>query len=118
MQKGLTDRPDHTEQMKRALIENPLAQPDGLGPLMKRLTAESELRRRIAEAVRRGNQKLSRVEQVKRVYIMDREFSLDRDEITPTLKIKRKNVEKSFGSVFDRLYDDPSFGVSVSEAER
>ncbi len=113
VKKGLAD--ETSEQMKRALIENPLAQPEGLDALMRRLTTEAELRRRIAEAVRRGNQKLSRVEQVKRVYILDREFSLDRDEITPTLKIKRKNVEKSFGQVFDRLYEDPSFGISVSE---
>ncbi|HWL84455.1 MAG TPA: long-chain fatty acid--CoA ligase [Polyangiaceae bacterium] len=116
LRQGLVERPVESEQMKRALIDNPLAQPDGLEALMKRLTAEAELRRRIAEAVRRGNQKLSRVEQVKRVYILDREFSLDRDEITPTLKIKRKNVEKTFGGVFDRLYDDPSFGISVQDA--
>ncbi|WP_394827072.1 AMP-dependent synthetase/ligase [Pendulispora albinea] len=116
VQKGLVERPDISERMKKALLDNPLSQPEGLDALMKRLTMEADVRRRIAEAVRRGNQKLSRVEQVKRVYILDREFSLDRDEITPTLKIKRKNVEKTFGSVFDRLYEDPSFGISVSEA--
>ncbi|WP_394848377.1 long-chain fatty acid--CoA ligase [Pendulispora brunnea] len=117
LKKGLVERPDVSDRMKRALMENPLAQPEGLDALMKRLALEADVRERIAEAVRRGNQKLSRVEQVKRVYILDREFSLEHDEITPTLKIKRKIVEKSFGRVFDQLYTDPSFGITV-EAER
>jgi len=117
VQKGLVERPDESTRMRQALMENPLAQPEGLDALMKRLALQADVRRRIAEAVHRGNQKLSRVEQVKRVYILDREFSLEKDEITPTLKIKRKNVERTFGAVFDQLYTDPAFGITV-EAER
>jgi long-chain acyl-CoA synthetase len=79
------------------------------------VSREPELRQRIAEAVHRGNQRLSRVEQVKRVYLLEREFSLDRDEITPTLKVKRKNVEKKFEATLDKLYEDPAFGIVVMD---
>jgi long-chain acyl-CoA synthetase len=103
------------DRMKRALMENPLATPDGLAEVLKTVTAEPELRRRIAQAVQRGNQKLSRVEQVKRVLLLDRELSLEQDEITPTLKVKRKNVEKKLVSAFDRLYEDDSFGITVMD---
>jgi long-chain acyl-CoA synthetase len=103
------------DRMKRALMENPLARPEGLAEVMKTVTAEPGLQQRIAEAVRRGNQKLSRVEQVKRVLVLDRELSLEEDEITPTLKVKRKNVEKKLASAFDRLYEDDSFGITVME---
>lgn len=113
--KGLVDDPASADRMKRALMENPLARPEGLDELMAKVSAQPELRQRIAEAVHRGNQKLSRVEQVKRVYLLDREFSLDRDEITPTLKVKRKNVEKTFEPTLDKLYDDPSFGIVVMD---
>jgi len=101
------------ERMKRALMENPLARPEGLNELMAKVTAHPDLRQRIADAVHKGNQKLSRVEQVKRVHLLDREFSPDEDEITPTLKVKRKNVEKKFASTLDRLYEDAAFGIVV-----
>ena len=112
-QKGIG--PDETAiaRMKKALMENPLARPEGLAELMQKVTTHPELRQRIAEAVHRGNQKLSRVEQVKRVFLLEREFSLDEDEITPTLKVKRKNVEKKFAATFDKLYEDASFGIAV-----
>jgi long-chain acyl-CoA synthetase len=111
--KGLFDDAEAADRMKRELVENPLAQPDGLADVMKKVTTHVELRQRIADAVHRGNQKLSRVEQIKRVYLLDREFSLDQDEITPTLKVKRKNVESKFSPIFDKLYDDPEFGIVV-----
>jgi long-chain acyl-CoA synthetase len=101
--------------MKRALMANPLARPEGLDELMAKVTALPELRQRIADAVKKGNQKLSRVEQVKRVYLLDRDLSLEEDEVTPTLKVKRKNVEKKFAEIFDRLYDDDKFGIIVME---
>jgi len=35
------------------------------------------------------------------------------DELTPTLKLKRKNVETKFKDTFDRLYEDEAFGLPV-----
>lgn len=114
-ERGLTTDEGAIERMKRALMENPLAQPEGLLELMKKVTAEDALKKRIAKAIRAGNEKLSRVEQVKRVFILERELSLDEDEITPTLKAKRKNIEKKFASQFDRLYEDAAFGIVVMD---
>ncbi len=113
--KQLVDDTTAIEPMKRALMENPLARPEGLDQLMAKVTALPELRQRIAEAVNNGNRKLSRVEQVKRVYLLDRDLSLEEDEVTPTLKVKRKNVEKKFAETFDRLYEDDAFGIIVME---
>jgi long-chain acyl-CoA synthetase len=47
--------------------------------------------------------------------LLNRDFSLEEDEITPTLKLKRKNIEKKFASVFDRLYEDEAFGLVVMD---
>jgi long-chain acyl-CoA synthetase len=71
----------------------------------------------VIEAVRRGNAKLSQVERVKRVMLLDRELSLAEDEITPTLKVKRKNIEKRFAEQFDRLYAEEAFGLTVEKRE-
>jgi long-chain acyl-CoA synthetase len=114
-QKGLAPDEATVERMRGALMANPLARPEGLAELMKACAAHAELRQRIAEAVHRGNQRLSRVEQVKRVYLLERELSPDEDEITPTLKVKRKNVEKKFASILDKLYEDASFGIIVTD---
>lgn len=103
------------ERMRRALMENPLARPDGLAEVMKKVSQDKELQERIVKAVRSGNVKLSRVEQVKRIFLLDRELSPDEDEITPTLKVKRKNLEKKFAPQFERLYEDASFGIVVMD---
>ena len=64
-------------------------------------------------AVRRGNAKLAHVEQVKRFAILDRDFSQERGELTPTMKLRRKDVERIHGPMLDRLYEDASFGYDV-----
>ncbi|UQA56737.1 AMP-dependent synthetase/ligase [Polyangium aurulentum] len=113
--KGLAPDPDALEGMRRALVESPLARPPGLDAIMAKVTADPEIRRRIVEAVRRANDKLSRVETIKRVALLERDFSLEEDEITPTLKVKRKTIEKKFTGLFDRLYEDETFGIRVEE---
>lgn len=97
------------------LTNNPLARPEALAPLMAKVTAAEEIRNRVRAAVERANANLSRVETVKKVYLLDREFSAEEDELTPTLKLKRKNVEQKFAAVFDKLYSDPTFGIVVQE---
>lgn len=113
LERGMLDNAEAAETLKRHLRSNPQDRPDALKNLMKELTSDPGLRQRIVKAVREANETFSRVEQVKRVYLLDREFSVEEDEITPTLKVKRKKVEKKFAPVFDRLYEDESFGIVV-----
>ena len=80
---------------------------------MAAVTADPRVRARIAAAVRRANGNLARVETIKKIHLLDRELSITEDELTPTLKIKRKSVEIKFASTFDRLYADASFGIPV-----
>lgn len=112
-EKGIVGDPAKAEEMRLALMSNPLARPAGLDALMARVTAEPELRDRIVAAVKRANRELSRVEAIKRIHILERDFSLEEDEITPTLKLKRKNIEKKFAAVFDRLHSEDGFGITV-----
>ena len=63
--------------------------------------------------MKRANEGLARVETIKKIHILDREFSVEEDELTPTLKMKRKNIETKFKDIFDRLYDDAQFGLIV-----
>jgi len=115
LERGLIKGPGAAEKLKLALRNNPQERTDELQGLMKTVASHPDLRRRIVQATREANEKLSRVEQVKRVYLLDRELSIEEDEITPTMKVKRKKVEKKFAPVFDRLYEDESFGIVVME---
>jgi long-chain acyl-CoA synthetase len=50
------------------------------------------------------NQKLARIEQVKRFAILDHDLSQVDGELTPTLKVKRAVVYQKYTEVFDGLY--------------
>jgi long-chain acyl-CoA synthetase len=117
LEKGLWTDAASAEQLRLELLKNPLARPEGMSDLMDRVTADPNLQSRIVEAVRKANSALSRVESVKRVYLLNRELSLEEDEVTPTLKVKRKNLEKKFASTFDKLYEDAAFGLVVMDRE-
>jgi len=46
---------------------------------------------------------LSDYERVKRVYLLPREFSIDKGEMTPTLKIKRSVIDEKYGEIIDEI---------------
>ncbi len=46
---------------------------------------------------------LSDFERVKRVYLLPREFSIDKGEMTPTLKIKRSVIDEKYGEAIDDI---------------
>jgi long-chain acyl-CoA synthetase len=49
---------------------------------------------------------LSQYERVKRVALVEREFTVEGGEMTPTLKIKRRVVDEKYRDLIDRLYSD------------
>jgi long-chain acyl-CoA synthetase len=59
---------------------------------------------RIQEVVDDVNRERSRYEQIKRFAILPRGFSAEEDEVTPTLKLKRRIVEQHFAAEIERLY--------------
>jgi long-subunit acyl-CoA synthetase (AMP-forming) len=58
----------------------------------------------IAAAVETANGGLSRVEQVKRFAILDAEWLPGGDELTPTMKLKRKPIAAKYAAEIERLY--------------
>jgi long-chain acyl-CoA synthetase len=59
----------------------------------------------VQAAVDAVNADRSRFEQIKRFTVLPREFTLEQDEITPTLKLKRKVVLDHFAAEAAALYD-------------
>ena len=51
-----------------------------------------------------ANAKLSRVEQIKRWKLLDEEWLPGGDELTPTMKLKRKPIAEKYAAEIDALY--------------
>jgi long-chain acyl-CoA synthetase len=51
------------------------------------------------------NRRVSSTESIKRFAILERDFEIERDEITPTGKLKRDVIAERFRSVIDGLYN-------------
>ena len=58
----------------------------------------------VKAAVAKGNAKLSRVEQVKRFLIVDASWEPGGDELTPTMKLKRRPIAQKYAAEIERLY--------------
>ena len=56
------------------------------------------------QSVERANRRVSTSEQVKRFRVLPRDFEAGRDEVTPTLKVKRDVVAKNFREELEGLY--------------
>ena len=56
------------------------------------------------------NGRLNRWETIKDFRILDHDLSVEEDELTPSLKVKRKVVETKYGSLLDSMYGGQSRG--------
>jgi long-chain acyl-CoA synthetase len=68
------------------------------------LAAKPEIRAMVQAAVDAANTRLSRPEQVKSFELLPTEWTAESEELTPTLKLKRRIVHAKYADVIDRLY--------------
>ena len=70
------------------------------------------VRREVQEAVEAGNRQLARVEQIKRFAILGEEWTPESEELTPTMKLKRRTILERHAEIIERLYaDEPAEDV-------
>jgi long-chain acyl-CoA synthetase len=68
------------------------------------LVKKEEIVRFIQEQVDRSAPNLASYEKVKKIALLDKEFEIEKGEITPTLKVKRNIVEEKYKSIIDAMY--------------
>jgi long-chain acyl-CoA synthetase len=71
------------------------------------LAADPRVHRILQEVVDGINRDRSRYEQVKRFAILPRDFTMAAEEITPTLKLRRRIVQEHFADEIEELYASP-----------
>jgi len=68
------------------------------------LTQSQEVQTLIQSELDRVNQKFARVEQIKKFFLLETQLTAEDEELTPTMKLKRKLVEKKYAPQIDAMY--------------
>ena len=83
-----------------------------LAELTEHPAVVDEVRRALTQA----NTHISRVEQFKRFTILPAEWSPESEELTPTMKLKRRVIHSKYKPQIDAMYAEPPGGHSVDPA--
>jgi long-chain acyl-CoA synthetase len=68
------------------------------------LTRSPEVQALIQGEIDRVNRKFARVEQVKKFFLLDTQLSAEDEELTPTMKLKRKLVQQKYAPQIEAMY--------------
>jgi long-chain acyl-CoA synthetase len=73
-----------------------------LDPAVAATVADPEAE--VAAQIERANERLARVEQIKRFAVLPVDWAPGADELTPTMKLKRKPIAEKYAAEIDALY--------------
>jgi long-chain acyl-CoA synthetase len=68
------------------------------------LTRSAEVQALIQTELDRVNKKFARVEQIKKFFLLENQLSAEDEELTPTMKLKRKLVEQKYAAQIEAMY--------------
>ena len=68
------------------------------------IATNPEVKKRIAEEVNEINKTLGHFETIKRFELLSREFSIEKNEMTPKLSLRRKIILENFKEQYNRIY--------------
>ena len=77
-----------------------------LGSKLSDYTDNPEIHAELDGEVQRLNQKFMNPEQVKKFTILPRDLNVDEGELTPTLKIRRKQINENWAKEIESMYSD------------
>ena len=83
---------------------------------MAELVEDAAIVDEVRRALTVANTHLSRVEQFKRFTILPSEWSSESEELTPTMKLKRRVIHTKYKPQIDAMYAEPPGGHSVDPA--
>jgi long-chain acyl-CoA synthetase len=72
------------------------------------LIANRDVNDKVEREVKRALRDLAHFEMPKKVLLIERDFSIESGELTPTLKVKRRIVEKNYQRQIDAAYAEPA----------
>jgi long-chain acyl-CoA synthetase len=71
---------------------------------LEELARDERVRATVQEGIDTANAKLAKVEQVKKFHIVEGDWLPSGDELTPTMKLKRKPIAEKYAAAIDAMY--------------
>jgi len=68
------------------------------------LTRSAEVQKLIGSEIERINQQFARVEQIKKFRLIEKKLGAEDEELTPTMKLKRKLVSQKYAELIESMY--------------
>jgi long-chain acyl-CoA synthetase len=68
------------------------------------LTQHPDIQQLVDNAVKEVNDQLARVEQIKKWIVLERDFAQEHDEMTPTMKVRRKAIVEKYADTIESMY--------------
>ena len=78
------------------------------------LVKDEEIYKMLNKEMDQFQKKLANYERVRKFVLLDRPFTIESGEITPSLKIKRKYVEERYGDLIDQMYQSLEKSVPMN----
>ena len=69
-------------------------------------TDSEEIKSELQSEVNRLNEQFSNPEQLKKFVILPRDLTIDNGELTPTLKIRRKQINENWSEMIESMYEN------------
>jgi long-chain acyl-CoA synthetase len=70
------------------------------------MTQRAEVLTEVSKIMAGFNKDLPRYETIKKFKVLQTDFSVETGELTPSLKVKRREINKRYGAIFDGFYDE------------
>jgi long-subunit acyl-CoA synthetase (AMP-forming) len=82
------------------------AEKQGIGETsVEVLASDEKVIAAVQEGVDAANERLSRVEQIKKFKLLESDWAPGGDELTPTMKLKRKPIDEKYSAEIEALYE-------------
>ncbi len=88
------------------LLESYAKQQDISFDSLEVLVGKPEIVQYVGNEIEKLSSDLARFQKIKHFTLMPKLFTIEDDELTPTLKIKRKFVEKMYADLIDKMYEE------------
>lgn len=76
--------------------------------LDKGMTCSDAVKERIWKEIQHYNKRFSHIEQIKKFELVDKDWTVDSGELTPTLKLKRREIMKNYKHLIEKIYSEQS----------
>jgi long-chain acyl-CoA synthetase len=75
-----------------------------VAPPFEQQHGREALEAEVTRGVEAANEQLARVEQIKKFKLLEEEWQAGGDELTPTMKLKRKPIHEKYAQEIEALY--------------